>query len=227
MAKQRKDNAPDSAKITTTPFPNSKKIYVKGERYPQIEVAMREVKLTDTYDSFSKETTPNPPVTIYDTSGAYTDPNKEIDVRKGLERIRENWLVEPEAVDTLTEFSSVYCNERLANKKLDHLRFELIHKPRRAKEGKNITQMHYAKKGIITPEMEYVAIRENQRLQEVKQLSPQHKGNSFGASIPEVITAEFVRDEIARGRAVIPANINHPEAEPMIIGRNFLVHFVY
>ncbi len=184
---------------------------------------MREIKLSDTYDSFTKEITPNSPVTIYDTSGPYTDPNKEIDVRKGLERIREKWLVEPDAVETLNEFSSVYCNERLANNKLDHLRFELIHKPRRAKEGKNITQMHYAKKGIITPEMEYVAIRENQRLQEVKQLTQQHKGNSFGANIPEIITPEFVRDEIARGRAVIPANINHPEAEPMIIGRNFLV----
>lgn len=220
---KKKDSAPDSAKITTTPFPNSKKIYVKGKKYPQLSVAMREITLSDTYDSFSEETSANAPVTVYDTSGPYTDPHKVIDVHQGIERIREGWLVEHEAVETLSEFSSVYCNERLQNKKLNALRFDHIHKPRRAKAGKNITQMHYAKQGIITPEMEYVAIRENQRLQEVQQLSEQHEGNSFGAAIPKVITPEFVRDEIARGRAVIPANINHPEAEPMIIGRNFLV----
>lgn len=220
---KKQDSAPNSAKITTTPFPNSRKIYVKGERYPQLSVAMREISLSDTYDSFTDTKTPNAPVTVYDTSGPYTDADKKIDVHQGIERIRENWLVEPEAVETLDEFSSKYSNERLANRKLDSLRFAHIHKPRRAKEGKNITQMHYAKQGIITPEMEYVAIRETQRLNEVKQLSEQHKGNSFGAAIPDRITPEFVRDEIAKGRAVIPANINHPEAEPMIIGRNFLV----
>lgn len=220
---KKKDTAPKKDGVTRSPFPNSKKIYVKGKIHPQISVAMREIELSDTVDSMTKERTPNEPVTVYDTSGAYTDPNKEINIHNGLERIREQWILDRGDVEELDNFTSKYCNERLNNEKLDHLRFNLKHKPKRAKKGKNVSQMHYAKQGIITPEMEYIAIRENQRIDEMTRLSKQHKGQSFGASIPAKITAEFVRDEVAKGRAVIPSNINHPEAEPMIIGRNFLV----
>lgn len=218
-----KDRIPQEQIITTNPFPNSEKIYVQGEIFPEINVAMRQVNLSDTVDGFTKKKTPNAPVTIYDTSGPYTDPSKTINVHEGIERIREQWVLDRGDVEELDGFASAYTNERLNDENLDQLRFQHIAKPYRAKPGKNVSQMHYAKQGIITPEMEYVAIRENQKLQEAEQLSKQHPGQSYGASIPKVITPEFVRDEIARGRAVIPSNINHPEAEPMILGRNFLV----
>lgn len=220
---KNKDTAPKQGGITRKPFPNSQKIYVPGKLYPEIKVAMREITLTDTIDSLTKKKTPNEPVTVYDTSGPYTDPNIEIDVHAGIERIRENWIKERGNVEELDTYSSKYCNERLNDKSLDHMRFKLLKKPLRAKKGENVTQLHYAKKGIITPEMEYIAIRENQRIGEMTQIREQHKGEHFGASIPQKITPEFVRDEVARGRAVIPSNINHPEAEPMILGRNFLV----
>ena len=220
---KKKDTAPKQEGVTRQPFPNSKKIYVQGKIHPGIKVAMREIELSDTVDSMTKKRTPNEPVTVYDTSGPYTDPTKEINIHNGLERIREQWILERGNVEELNEFTSDYCNERLNDKSLDHLRFNLKHKPKRAKKGQNVTQLHYAKKGIITPEMEYIAIRENQRIDEMTRLSKQHPGQDFGASIPAKITPEFVREEVARGRAVIPSNINHPEAEPMILGRNFLV----
>ncbi|MBQ4819778.1 phosphomethylpyrimidine synthase ThiC [Aquimarina sp. MMG016] len=220
---KKKDTAPQGNVISTKPFPNSKKIYVPGNIHPQINVAMREIALEDTTDSFSGKKTPNQPVTVYDTSGPYTDPSKEINVHNGIEPIREQWVLDRGDVEELDSFSSEYCNERLNDSSLDHLRFNHLRKPKRAKAGKNVSQMYYAKQGIITPEMEYVAIRENQKLQETKRLSTQHPGQDFGASIPDVITPEFVREEVARGRAVIPSNINHPESEPMILGRNFLV----
>ncbi len=220
---KKKDTAPQRNRISTTPFSGSKKIYTQGNIYPQIKVAMREISLDDTTDSFTGKKTPNQPVTVYDTSGPYTDPSKRINIHNGIEPIREQWVLDREDVEELDGFSSEYCNQRLNDAGLDHLRFNHLRKPKRAKKGKNVSQMYYAKQGIITPEMEYVAIRENQKLQEVKRLSKQHPGQDFGASIPDVITPEFVRDEVARGRAVIPSNINHPESEPMILGRNFLV----
>ncbi|RKR13299.1 hydroxymethylpyrimidine synthase [Maribacter vaceletii] len=220
---KNKDTAPKEGQITRNPFPNSKKIYVQGKIHPQIKVAMREISLSDTKDSMTGKLTPNEPVTVYDTSGPYTDPSKDINVHNGIERIREQWILDREDVEELDAFTSKYCNERLNDSSLDHMRFDLKHKPKRAKKGQNVTQLHYAKKGIITPEMEYIAIRENQRIDEMTEIRKQHKGEHFGASIPDKITPEFVRSEVARGRAVIPSNINHPEAEPMILGRNFLV----
>lgn len=220
---KKKDTAPQDTIISTTPFPSSKKIYVSGAIHPQVKVAMREVELSDTVDSITGKRTVNQPVTVYDTSGPYTDPSKEINVHNGIEPIREQWVLDRGDVEELDSFSSEYCNKRLNDSSLDHLRFNHLRKPKRAKKGKNVSQMYYAKQGIITPEMEYVAIRENQKLQEAKRLSKQHAGQDFGASIPEEITPEFVREEVARGRAVIPSNINHPESEPMILGRNFLV----
>ena len=212
--------------ITSSPFPNSKKVYVKGEIYP-IEVAMREISLSPTRLA-NGGTEENPPITIYDTSGPYTDENINIDIRKGLPRIREQWILDREDVTTLPNITSEYGRQRLADERLDELRFSYMHQPKVAKEGANVTQLHYAKKGIITPEMEYVAIRENQKIEQLKEatkgMDHQHSGNSFGANTPaSKITPEFVRDEIAAGRAIIPNNINHPESEPMIIGRNFLV----
>jgi phosphomethylpyrimidine synthase len=220
---KNKDTAPKQGTITRQPFPNSKKIYVPGKLHPQIKVAMREISLSDTKDSLTGKITPNEPVTVYDTSGPYTDPNMSIDVHKGIERIREQWILDRNNIDQLEEFSSEYARERLNDKSLDHMRFSSLKRPLRAKKGQNVTQLHYAKQGIITPEMEYIAIRENQRIDEMTEIRKQHKGEHFGASIPSKITPEFVRDEVARGRAVIPSNINHPEAEPMILGRNFLV----
>ncbi|MEE9364450.1 MAG: phosphomethylpyrimidine synthase ThiC [Cellulophaga sp.] len=220
---KKKDTAPSQDGITRHPFPSSQKIYVSGKIHPQIKVAMREILLSDTTDSLTKKKTPNEPVTIYDTSGPYTDPSIEIDIHKGLEPIRAQWILDRRDVEELDGFSSEFCNERLKDTSLDHMRFAHLKKPLRAKNGRNVSQMYYAKQGMITPEMEYVSIRENQRIDEMTRLSEQHKGQDFGASIPEKITPEFVRDEIARGRAVLPSNINHPESEPMIIGRNFLV----
>lgn len=212
--------------ISTSPFPNSKKVYIPGKLFP-IEVAMREITLSPTKLSkggFEE----NAPITVYDTSGPYTDETATIDVRKGLKRIREQWILDREDVDVLEQISSEYGLERLADTKLDELRFSYSHKPMKAKDGKNVTQLHYAKQGIITPEMEYIAIRENQRIEQLDNapasLKQQHAGENFGAKTPKnKITPEFVRDEIAAGRAIIPNNINHPESEPMIIGRNFLV----
>ena len=207
----------------TQPMPNSRKVYVTGSR-PDIRVPMREISLTDTRTDRGVEK--NPPVLVYDTSGPYTDPAVNIDLRAGLADVRGAWIDERGDTEVLPGLSSEFGNARLADPSLDHLRFAHLRTPRRARSGHNVTQMHYARKGIITPEMEFVAIRENMKLQEAREaglLAEQHPGHSFGASIPEQITAEFVREEIARGRAIIPANINHPELEPMIIGRNFLV----
>ncbi|TXE09583.1 phosphomethylpyrimidine synthase ThiC [Seonamhaeicola algicola] len=220
---KKKDTAPTAQLITRNPFPNSKKIYVKGQMHPEIKVAMRQITLSDTKDSMTGKVTPNEPVTVYDTSGPYTDPEKEINVHNGIERIREPWILNRNDVEQLNQFSSKYCNERLNDTSLDHMRFSHLKKPLKAKKGQNVTQLHYAKKGIITPEMEYIAIRENQKIDEMTELAKQHPGQDFGASIPKKITPEFVRSEVARGRAVIPNNINHPESEPMILGRNFLV----
>ncbi len=218
---------PQHEKISTTPFPRSRKITVKGKLH-DINVAMREIETDDihiiTNGDVKKEKVR---VTVYDTSGPYTDPNKKIDVLKGIEPIRSKWISERGDVEELKNFSSSFTLSQETKSELNHIRFERTRKPFRAKTGSNVSQMHYAKKGIITPEMEYIAIRENQRTDELKNhygdLLFQHKGESFGAAIPKMITPEFVRDEVARGRAIIPNNINHPESEPMIIGRNFLV----
>ncbi|MEI6947602.1 phosphomethylpyrimidine synthase ThiC [Paraflavisolibacter sp. H34] len=223
----KKDKTPGEGIISRAPFAGSQKIYVPG-RLHNICVAMREISLQETHDKFNGTREQNPPVTVYDTSGPYTDPAVDIDVRQGLPRLREQWIRERGDVEELPAITSEYGQGRLADKSLDELRFAHLQKPLCAKEGKNVTQLHYAKQGIITPEMEYIAIRENQRLQELQEegspLWQQHKGYSFGANTPaSFITPEFVRDEIAAGRAIIPANINHPESEPMIIGRNFLV----
>jgi phosphomethylpyrimidine synthase len=203
-------------------FPRSQKIHVTGSR-DDIRVPMREITLDDTPAMFGVEK--NEPVTVYDSSGPYTDPNVRIDLREGLPEVRTPWIEERNDTEILGELTSDYGRERAADPAIQHLRFEHIRTPRRAQPGMNVTQMHYAKRGIITPEMEYVAIRENMRLHEVRdrRLLGQHPGQAFGASIQKEITPEFVRDEVARGRAIIPANINHPEVEPMIIGRNFLV----
>ena len=213
--------------VSDQSFPNSKKVYVPGKIH-DIKVGMREITLTDTLVSGSKDNAvyeKNEPLCVYDTSGFYTDENVEIDVHKGITRLRESWIDGRDDVEFLTSNSSLYAQQRLADEGVDHIRFEHLPKMRIAKKGKNVTQMHYARQGIITPEMEYIAIRENLKREEVKDatLLLQHKGQSFGASIPEQITPEFVRDEVARGRAIIPVNINHPECEPMIIGRNFLI----
>jgi phosphomethylpyrimidine synthase len=208
-------------KASVARFPGSKKIYVEGSR-PDVRVPMREITLSDTQTNTGAEK--NPPVIVYDTSGPYTDPDANIDIRKGLEPIRKPWIDERDDTVQLASLSSHYGQQRESDENLDVLRFSHRRLPRKARAGANVSQMHYAKKGIITPEMEFVAIRENMRLeQQAEAITKQHPGESFGASIPERITPEFVRDEVARGRAVIPANINHPELEPMIIGRNFLV----
>ena len=218
------------------PLPNSRKIYVEGSR-PDIRVPMREISQADTPTGFGGEK--NPPIFVYDCSGPYTDPQAKIDIRSGLPALRQRWIEERGDTEVLPDLSSEFGRARAADPALDELRFPGLHrKPRRALPGKNVSQMHYARQGIITPEMEYVAIRENVNRQQylenlrntgpmgekmVKLLGRQHKGQDFGASIPAEITPEFVRSEVARGRAIIPNNINHPESEPMIIGRNFLV----
>jgi len=210
----------------TKPFPKSQKIYVQGSR-EDIRVPMREISQDDTHTSDKPEQ--NPPIYVYDTSGPYTDPDAKIDLMAGLPALREKWIEERGDTEFLDGPTSEYGAERQNDPELADLRFEHIRKPRRAKAGKNVTQMHYARQGIITPEMEFVAIRENNKLQEMRndpryaKLLRQHPGQSFGANIPDAITPEFVRDEIAAGRAIIPSNINHPEMEPMIIGRNFRV----
>ena len=221
----REEKIPTQATITRDGFPASKKIYVPGQLH-DIKVAMREISLSDTINKMdrTKPAQKNQPVTVYDTSGPYTDPDIEIDVRKGIPRLREQWILDRGDVEQLDQLSSEYGRKQAERPELAHLRFEHIKKPLRAKAGQNVSQMHYARKGMITPEMEYIAIRENQRIDEVNELAKQHPGQNFGASTPKkYITAEFVREEVARGRAIIPNNINHPESEPMIIGRNFLV----
>ncbi|NNJ93720.1 MAG: phosphomethylpyrimidine synthase ThiC [Halobacteria archaeon] len=206
----------------TRPFPNSERIYVEGSR-PDIRVPMRAVRQADTSASFGTEK--NPPITVYDTSGPYTDPAASIDLMRGLPEVRTAWIEERSDTGQLAGPTSEFGRQRQSDPALSHLRFEHIRQPRMARAGSNVTQMHYARRGIITPEMEFVAIRENLRLEELADsgLLKQHPGQAFGASIPQRVTPEFVRDEVARGRAIIPANINHPELEPMIIGRNFLV----
>ena len=206
---------------TTVPFANSSKVYVQGSR-PDIQVPFREISLSDTPSSFGAEK--NPPVMVYDTSGPYTDPAIAIDIRSGLPALRAKWIEERNDTEQLDGPSSTFGQARKTDPELAEMRFNLLRLPRRAKKGMNVSQMHYARKGIITPEMEYIAIRENQRRENMSELlQTQHKGHDFGASIPKVITPEFVRSEVALGRAIIPVNINHPEIEPMIIGRNFLV----
>ncbi len=206
---------------TTVPFANSRKVYVQGSR-PDIQVPFREISLSDTPSSFGAEK--NPPVMVYDTSGPYTDPAIAIDIRSGLPALRAKWIEERNDTEQLDGPSSTFGQARKTDPELAEMRFNLLRLPRRAKKGMNVSQMHYARKGIITPEMEYIAIRENQRRENMSELlQTQHKGHDFGASIPKVITPEFVRSEVALGRAIIPVNINHPEIEPMIIGRNFLV----
>ena len=210
----------------TRPFPKSRKVYVEGSR-PDLRVPLREIEQHPTQAGFGAEV--NPPVPVYDCSGPYTDPQARIDLLAGLPSVRGGWIAERKDTEQLDGPSSDYGRERAADARLAAFRFEHIRAPRRAKAGANVTQMHYARKGIVTPEMEFVALRESLRLQELRtdprygKLLRQHRGHSFGAAIPEMITPEFVRSEVARGRAIIPANINHPELEPMIIGRNFLV----
>ncbi|MFQ3215737.1 MAG: phosphomethylpyrimidine synthase [Paraperlucidibaca sp.] len=211
----------DAAAIA--PLPNSRKVYVTGSR-PDIRVPQREISLNDTHTNNGIEK--NAPVIVYDTSGPYTDPSVKIDIRQGLASVRSNWIDERGDVELLSGVSSTFGLQREKDLTTANLRFGHTRQPRRAKAGMNVSQMHYARRGIITPEMEYVAIRENQRYEAMADsglLHHQHPGQSFGASIPKIITPEFVREEIARGRAIIPANINHTEVEPMIIGRNFLV----
>jgi len=208
----------------TQPFTGSKKIYIEGSR-PDIRVPMREITQDSTQTDNGVEE--NPPITVYDTSGPFTDPNVAVDLMRGMPDVRTPWIEERNDSELLAGPTSDYGQQRQNAPELANLRFEHIRTPRRAKLGKNVSQMHYAKQGIITPEMEYIAIRENCRLQELRadprydKLLRQHAGHSWGANIQEEITPEFVRSEVAAGRAVIPCNINHPELEPMIIGRNF------
>ncbi|AJY51749.1 MULTISPECIES: phosphomethylpyrimidine synthase ThiC [Halomonadaceae] len=208
------------------PLPGSRKVYIEGSQ-PDIRVPFREITLSPTKTTGIDEE--NPPLLVYDTSGPYTDPDAQIDLRRGLPELRRAWIEARDDTEFLSGLTSEYGNRRANDPTLAQLRFDLTRTPRRAKAGQNVTQLHYARQGIITPEMEFVALRENQRRQtlgtaEVERiLGHQHKGQSFGASLPEEITPEFVREEVARGRAIIPNNINHPESEPMIIGRNFLV----
>ncbi|HNK15797.1 MAG TPA: phosphomethylpyrimidine synthase ThiC [Nitrospira sp.] len=224
--------APSTARLTTAPFAASRKVHIEGSR-PDVRVPMREISLTPTHSTNGNGDQPNQPITVYDTSGPYTDPNVTIDVRAGLPPLRRAWIESRQDTEELPQVTSQYGRQRASDPKLADLRFTHLRKPLRAKPGRNVSQMHYAKKGIITPEMEFIAIRENQSRARAKELMAsnnghgggvsQHPGQAWGARIPNIITPEFVRDEVARGRAIIPNNINHPESEPMIIGRNFLV----
>lgn len=216
------DQVEELNQSVTEPFPQSQKIYVQGSR-PDIRVGMRQISLTPIQTKHGFQAPE--PFTVYDTSGPYTDPNVKLDLRQGVPNIRGEWIKSRNDTEELAQISSEYGRYRMQDAHAAHIRFPKHIKPRKAKPGHNVTQLHYARKGIITPEMEYIAIRENMRINQMHEqgLKPQHPGQSFGASIPQNITPEFVRDEIARGRAIIPCNINHPELEPMIIGRNFLV----
>ena len=206
----------------TRPIAGSRKIHVPGSR-SDLRVPMREIALADTPASFGAER--NPPLTVYDTSGPYTDPAVRIDLAAGLPALRTSWIGARGDTETLADRSSAFARQHVRAAELAAVRFPRLPVPRRARAGANVTQMHYARRGIVTPEMEFIAIRENQRLEALRDtgLPRQHPGQGFGAAIPAGITPEFVRDEVARGRAIIPANVNHPESEPMIIGRNFLV----
>ncbi len=209
-------------KISSGPLPGSEKIYVKGEMF-DIQVPMRRIALSPTIDLDGVKVE-NDPVVVYDTSGPYTDPDYKVDLHKGLPKIREQWIADRDDTVKLDGLSSEYGRMRQNDKSLDTLRFEHVNTtPRVAKPGHCVSQMHYAKKGIITPEMEFIAIRENQLVDKIREAYKKEKGEPLGAHFPEYITPEFVRKEVAAGRAIIPANINHPESEPMIIGRNFLV----
>jgi phosphomethylpyrimidine synthase len=223
MNKQAAPRTPSGTDaITREPFPASQKTYVRGEIHPQIRVPMRLIELTPTHTSGAAEE--NPPLLVYDTSGPYTDPAAELDVRRGLAPVRLDWIRARGDVETTSGAGSAFARARAADPALAPVRFPEERPPLRARAGHRVTQMHYARRGEITPEMEFVAIRENQRLDTLAEaLARQHPGEPLGASIPRRITAEFVRDEVARGRAIIPSNVNHPESEPMIIGRNFLV----
>ncbi|MDJ0807087.1 MAG: phosphomethylpyrimidine synthase ThiC [Gammaproteobacteria bacterium] len=220
-----KKTASLSAEVTR-PYQKSRKIHMQGSR-PDIRVPMREISQDPTAASFGAEE--NPPIPVYDTSGPFTDPQQRVDLLQGMPDLRSVWIEERKDTEPLDGPSSEYGRRRQQDPQLSHLRFEHIRVPRRAKSGMNVTQMHYARRGIVTPEMEFVAIRENCRLQELREdsryakLLRQHAGEPFGARIPEEITPDFVRAEVAAGRAIIPANINHPESEPMVIGRNFRV----
>ena len=215
MPDQKKVDEPKIAGITREPMPASRKVYMGGD----LRVPMREISQTPTVrNGASLE---NPPVRVYDSSGPFTDPEQKLDLRQGLPSVRSEWIARRQDTEELSGVSSAYGRDRAMDPKLEGIRFPNLKKPLRAKAGKNVSQMHYAKQGIITPEMQYVAIRENMKQHDY--VANQHPGQAWGASIQKEITAEFVRDEIARGRAIIPANINHPELEPMIIGRNFLV----
>jgi phosphomethylpyrimidine synthase len=231
--KQQRVDEKKLAGVTRGPLPASRKIYVPGERFPDVRVPMRAIAQSPTREGFgaSPKLTPNPEVVVYDPSGPYTDAAADIDLQRGLPAVRAEWILARGDVEALPEISSRYGRARLGDAALDEIRFAATRAPVRAKAGRNVTQMHYARQGIVTPEMEYVAIRENAKIEAI--YASQHPGESFGAfprpgspaapGGPFVITPEFVRDEIARGRAIIPANINHPEVEPMAIGRNFLV----
>ncbi|OEF07095.1 phosphomethylpyrimidine synthase ThiC [Vibrio genomosp. F10] len=213
--------------LSVQPYPNSNKVYIEGSR-SDIRVPMREITLADSLVGGSKDEPifePNEPIHVYDTSGVYTDPTHDIDLYQGLPKLRTDWILERNDTELLDGVSSVYSKERLEDDTLDDLRYGNLPAIRKAKDGCRVTQLHYARKGIITPEMEYIAIRENMGRQKFadEQLNHQHPGHNFGANLPKEITPEFVRKEVAEGRAIIPSNINHPEAEPMIIGRNFLV----
>ena len=222
--KKKINNIPSSPeKAALEQFPNSKKIYVTGSN-SSIRVPMRQIDQTSTKNNDSEEL--NPSVWVYDTSGPYTDPDQTINLATGLKPLRKKWIEQREDTAILEDRTSDYANAQANEGSLRAITFPEIPKPRKASNGKNITQMHYARKGIITPEMEYIAIRENQGLKQAREkglLTERHKGQAFGAEIPEEITPEFVRNEVARGRAIIPSNINHPESEPMIIGRNFKI----
>ncbi|MBY7902294.1 phosphomethylpyrimidine synthase ThiC [Vibrio fluvialis] len=213
--------------LSVQPYPNSKKTYLTGSR-DDIRVPMREISLADSLIGGTKEAPvyeTNEPVCVYDTSGVYTDPDYTIDLYQGLPKLREQWVMEREDTEVLAGMSSEYARERLADHTLDELRYGNLPIIRRAKAGRRVTQLHYARQGMITPEMEYIALRENmgRRRYQDEQLNRQHPGQNFGANLPKDITPEFIRQEVAEGRAIIPCNINHPESEPMIIGRNFLV----
>lgn len=224
--KKQNDIVPNPNAITTGSISGSKKIYVKGKLF-DIQVPMREIQLSPTRLT-NGTLVENHPITVYDTSGIYTDDNTIVNSHQGLPRIREQWIDDRNDTEILSETQSSYRKERQNDSNLSHLRFPMCSIVRKARSGKNVSQLYYAKQGIITPEMEFIAIRENQRLKETLEKSPElcasQGGNSFGANIQiNEITPEFVREEIAKGRAIIPNNINHPESEPMIIGRNFLV----
>jgi len=223
--KKADDSQPfvDVDAISNQPYPNSEKVYVTGGQ-PGVRVAMRAIRQSDTV-SGSGQRTPNPAITVYDTSGPYTDPAEKPDIRRGLKPLRRQWIEARGDTEQLEGRCARYARERLADPALASVRFPAVPQPRQARAGRNVTQLHYARQGIVTPEMEYIAIRENMRRAEVRDqgLCQQHAGQAFGAKLPEEITPEWVRREVASGRAIIPANINHPETEPMAIGRNFLV----